>query len=82
MFSIGIFIIFVTCLVFISRNFQQNQKEDTDKWIGELEPKNPMNQPDHFEIQHPKSKFTSDVYTRLNKEYYNETDHLQPRVLP
>ena len=79
MFSIGIFIIFVTCLVFISRNFHQNQKEDTDKWIGELEPKNPMNQPDHFD-QHPKS--TSDVHRRINMEYFNQTDHSQPRVLP
>lgn len=78
-FSIGIFIIFVTCLVFISRNFHQNQKEDTDKWIGELEPKNPMNQPDHFEPQHPKS--TSDVHRRII-EKFNQTDHSQPRVLP
>ena len=88
-FSIGIFIIFVTCLVFISRNFHQNQKEDTDKWIGELEPKNPMNQPDHFEIQHPKLPFlqnqrvlaTSDVYKRILTDF-NETDHSKPRALP
>lgn len=88
-FSIGIFIIFVTCLVFISRTFHQNQKEDTDKWIGELEPKNPMNQPDHFEIQHPKSPFlqnqrvlaTSDVYKRILTDF-NETDHSKPRALP